>query len=303
LILKYRNMYVITGATGNIGKIITRELLAKGKKVRIIGRNAEKMLELKENGAEVLVGDFFDESFVNNSFAGATAVYCMIPPNPHAKDFRKDQQIVAKNFVNAVVSNKVKHVILLSSIGAHLRTGAGVIDGLGDLEEYFSALKEVNVLILRPGYFMENIFGQIGIIKQLGIVGTPIRGDLKFPCVATKDIAALGAKRLLKLDFRGHTIEYILGPKDLSYNEITGIISKAIDKPDLNYVQFSYEDAKNGMVQSGFVSENMANLYMKMSEAFNSGIVLNVHTRTSENSTPTTFEEFVGGFAKAFKNS
>jgi uncharacterized protein YbjT (DUF2867 family) len=303
LILKYRIMYVITGATGNTGKIIARELLARGKKVRIIGRSAEKMLELKENGAEVQVGDLFDESFVNNAFAGATAVYCMIPPNPHAKDFRMDQQIVARNLVNAVDGNKVKHVILLSSIGAHLRTGAGVIDGLGDLEEYFSALKDVNVLILRPGYFMENIFGQMGIIKQLGIVGTPIRGDLKFPCVATKDIAALGAKRLLKLDFRGHTIEYILGPRDLSYNEITGIISKAIDKPDLHYVQLSYEDAKKGMVQSGFVSENMADLYMKMSEAFNSGIVLNEHTRTSENSTPSTFEEFVSGFAEAFKNS
>jgi len=59
------------------------------------------------------------------------------PPNPQSKDFRKDQRKVAHNYVNAVKHNNVKNVLLLSSIGAHMRNGAGVIDGLGDMEEYF----------------------------------------------------------------------------------------------------------------------------------------------------------------------
>ncbi len=296
-------MYVLTGATGNIGKLVATELLANGKKVRAISRNADKLKELIAKGAEPFIGDVYDAEFVNRAFAGASAVYCMIPPNPQAKDFRKDQQTVAHNYVNAVKTNNLKYVLLLSSVGAHLRNGAGVVDGLGDMEQYFSELKAVNVLNLRPSYFMENIFGQLGTIKQSGIAGTSIRGDLKFPLVATKDIASVAAKRLLKLDFTGNTTEYVLGPKDVSYNEITSVIGKIIGKPDLKYVQFSYEDAKKGMVQSGFVSENVAGLYNEMSKSFNEGKALNDHKRTQENTTPTTLEEFIQIFAKVYSNA
>jgi uncharacterized protein YbjT (DUF2867 family) len=296
-------MYVIIGATGNIGKVIAGELLAKGKKVRVIGRSADKLKELIAKGAETSIGDVNDTDFVNKAFTGATAVYCMIPPNPHATDFRKEQQMVARNYVNAVRSNKVKYALLLSSIGAHLRKGAGVVDGLGDMEEYFSELKDLNVLNLRPTYFMENIFGQVGTIKQAGIAGSAVKGDLMFPIVATKDIAAVGAKRLLELNFKGHTTEYVLGPRDVSYNEIARVIGKAIGKPDLKYIQFSYEDAKNGMVQSGFVSENVAELYNGLAEGLNNGKALNAHKRTPKNSTPTTLEEFAQIFAHVFNNS
>jgi uncharacterized protein YbjT (DUF2867 family) len=178
-----------------------------------------------------------------------------------------------------------------------------VVDGLGDMEEYFLELKNVNVLNLRPSYFMENIFGQIGTIKQAGCVGSAIKSDLMFPLVATKDIAALGAKRLLELDFKGNSTEYVLGPRDVSYNEIARVIGKAIGKPDLKYIQFSYEEAKKGMVQSGFVSENVAELYNDMAEGFNSGKALNEHKRTSANSTQTTLEEFANVFAHIFNNA
>ena len=296
-------MYVITGATGNIGKVIALELLSKGKKVRVIGRTSDKLKELIAKGAEAFAGNVYDADFVNKAFKDATAVYCMIPPNPHAIDFRKDQQTVAHNYVNAVKSNNVKYALLLSSIGAHLREGAGVVDGLGDMEEYFLELKNVNVLNLRPSYFMENIFGQIGTIKQAGCVGSAIKSDLMFPLVATKDIAAVGAKRLLELDFKGNSIEYVLGPRDVSYNEIARVIGKAIGKPDLKYIQFSYEEAKNGMVQSGFVSENVAELYNDMADGFNSGKALNAHKRTSANSTQTTLEEFANVFVHIFNNA
>ncbi len=294
-------MYVITGATGNIGKVIAAELLSKNKQVRVIGlHNADKLKEFMAKGAEPFVGDVNDAEFVKNAFKGATAVYCMIPPNTRSKDFRKDQQKVARNYVNAVKENGIKNVLLLSSIGAHLRNGAGVVDGLGDMEKYFSELKNVNVLNLRPSYFMENIFGQMDMIKHNGIIGSATKGDLHIPLVATKDIGAVAAKYLLDLNFKGNTIEYVLGPRDVTFNEIAHVIGKAIGKQDLKYVQFSYEDAKKGMVQSGFVSENVAELFNGLAEAMNSGKALNAHKRTSANSTPTTLEEFAKVFAHAY---
>ena len=292
-------MYVITGATGNIGKVIASNLLEKGKKVRAIGRNVDKLKELTAKGAESFVGDIYDADFIRNAFKGATAVFCMIPPNYQSKDFRKDQQRVAHNYVNAVKENGIKQVMLLSSIGAHLRNGAGVVDGLGDMEEYFSELKDVNVLILRPGYFMENSFGMLNTIKQ-GIIGSTLKADIKIPHVATKDIAEVGSKRLLDLNFKGHTIEYVLGPEDLTFSQIATIIGNAVGKPDLMYVQFSFEEAKKNMVSSGFVSENLAQLFNELSEGMNSGKALNAHKRTKENSTPTTMAEFAKVLAQAY---
>lgn len=296
-------MYVITGATGNIGKAITLELLAKGKKVKAIGRNLEKLKVLTDKGAEPLVGDVYDSAFLKQAFAGAEAAFCMIPPNMLSSDFRADQKKVADNYINAVKSNNVKNVLLLSSVGAHLRKGAGVVDGLGYLEEIFLELKNMNVLNLRPGYFFENLYGQIGTINQFGIIGSAIKADLNIPMVATKDIAAVAAKRLLDLNFAGNSIEYVLGSRDLSYNDIARVIGKAIDKPDLKYVQFSYEDAKNGMEQSGFVSANLAELFNELSEGFNNGKALNAHTRKSQNTSPTSIEEFSQGFAYVYNKS
>jgi len=285
-------MYAITGATGNIGKAVVLELLSKGKKVRAIGRNAERLKELSDKGAETLIGDIYDSAFVQKAFAGCEAVFCLIPPNMQATDFKRDQLKVADNYVNAVKVNKIKYVLLLSSIGAHLRKGAGVVDGLGNLEERFTELKDVNVLNLRCGYFMENLIGQLEMIKQTGVVGSSIKANLPIPMVATKDIADYAAKLLLNLNFKGNTIEYILGPRDVSYTEATEIIARSIGKPDLKYVEFSHEDAKNGMIHAGFVSKNVAELIVSMAESINNGKAF-AFIRTSENSSPTSVEDFI----------
>jgi uncharacterized protein YbjT (DUF2867 family) len=296
-------MYLITGATGNIGNILTTELLANGKKVRAIARNAEKLKLLAEKGAETMVGDLYDSEFVKQAFEGATEAFCMIPPNPKSSDFRKDQHKITDNFFEVVRSNRIKYVVLLSSIGAHLREGAGVVEGLGYMEEKFSALAETDIINLRPGYFMENLFGQIGNIKSSGIIGTPIKSDLKIPMVATKDIAHVAFMLLNYLQFCGHNTKYVLGPRDISYNEVTKVLGQAIGKPDLKYVELSYGDVEKSMVDSGFVSANVASLYSALSKSFNNGTALNDHHRIQQNSTPTSIEEFSHVFAHVFHSS
>ena len=296
-------MYVISGASGNTGKIVAQELLSHGKKVKVIGRNAGHLKSLVDKGAEPLIGDVTDGDFLKKAFSGAEAVYILIPPNPKSTDFRAYQKTVSDNYLEAIKSGGIKYVVLLSSIGAHLRHGAGVIDGLGYLEEILAALKNVHVLNLRPSYFMENLFTQVGLIRQAGIAGSAVKGDIRFPMVSVADIGKVAAKRLLDLNFRGNSVEYILGPSDYSFNEVTSIIGKEIGKPDLKYVQFSYEDAKKGMVGSGYMSENMADLYNQMAESFNNGKAMNEYRRTPENSTPTSIKDFAKVFAGVFKNS
>jgi len=120
---------------------------------------------------------------------------------------------------------------------------------------------------LRPAYFMENILGQLDTIKQYGIISSALKGDLNFPMVATKDIAVVGAQLLLNLSFKGNQIQYVLGPRDLTYNEVAHIVGDAIGKHDFKVCTISSEDSKKAMTQSGFASENVAELYNMMSES------------------------------------
>jgi hypothetical protein len=177
-----------------------------------------------------------------------------------------------------------------------------VIDGLGYLEEKLAALKDVNVLNLRSTYFMENLFPQLDLIKQAGITGSAIRADLRFPMVVSADVGAVAAKRMNDLNFKGNTVEYVLGPSNYTLNEVASILGKEIGKPDLKYKQFSYEDAKKAMTGSGYMTENMADLYNQMSESFNNGKALSDYKRTLENSTPTGMEDFAKIFAGAYKS-
>ncbi|MCX6231921.1 MAG: NAD(P)H-binding protein [Bacteroidetes bacterium] len=295
--------YVICGASGHIGNPLAKELLAKGQHVKVIARNADKLKELVSLGADALIGDVNDVNFLSCSFSGADAVFCLLTPDMHAADVRKEQNLIAENYLEAVKINKIKNVVLLSSVGAHLRNGAGIVDGLGYLEELFLQLKDCNVLNLRPSYFMENTLGMIGTIKHMGIAGNPINGDTKFPIVATKDIAAVAAKRLLDLNFSGNTTEFVLGAKDYSYNEMTAIAGKAIGKPDLEYVLFSYEDAAKGMAASGFCGADAARLMTDLARAINDGTLLKGHQRTAANTSPTSYEDFVPTFAWVYQNS
>jgi uncharacterized protein YbjT (DUF2867 family) len=295
--------YVITGATGHIGNIIAKELIKKGQKVKVIGRSAEKLKELEALGGEPWVGDVNDKDFVTRAFAGSDAAFCVNTPNMQSKDVRKDQKTISDNFFHAAKTNHLKNVLLLSSLGANLRNGAGIVDGLGYMEDLFLKLEGSNVLNLRPTYFMENTFGLLSTIKQMGIAGTPMLGDIRFPMVATKDIAAVAAKHLLELSFKGNVIEYVLGPKEYSYNEITKIVGKKIGMPDLKYTQFPYDQAVSGMVSSGYCSEDAAKQMVSLAKGFNEGKIKSTQPRSTKNTTPTTYEEFSEVFAMAYEHS
>ncbi len=295
-------MYVITGATGNTGKVIANALLGAGKKVRVISRDSEHVKDLTDKGAEVAIGNLEDVDFLTEAFSGTTAVYAMIPPNFQVENFRAYQNKVTDAQISAAKSTGLKFVVTLSSIGAHLKEKAGVVQGLYDMEQKWNAVEGINVLHLRPSYFMENTLGQIDTIKNMGIMGSPIKGDFPFPMVATKDISELAAKRLLALDFNDNEVQYVLGSRDVSYNEVAAIYGKAIGKEDLKYVEFSYEDTKKAMMGSWGVTENVADAFVEFMQTTNTGRIFEDVKRIEKNTTPTSLEDFSQVFAQIYNS-
>ncbi len=295
-------MYLITGATGNTGSVVAKGLLKQGKKVRVVARSQEKLKELASLGAETLIGDITSQSTANKAFTGVEAAYVMIPPATTDPDFRGYQQRLTDVYGSALEANSsVKHVVVLSSLGADKDAKTGPILGLHFLEERLKEIKPLNSLALRAGYFMENTLGQAAVIHQMGAVVGPLKPDLKIPLIASIDIGNAALNALLQLNFTGHQTHDLQGQRDLTYLEITAIIGAAIGKPDLQYQLISSEQFAGFIEQMGS-AKNVAVLMAEMVDAQNVGHVCSLEPRSKSNTTPTPFEQFVAEtFVPAYK--
>ncbi len=291
-------MLVIVGATGNTGSKITDILLTRKERVRAVGRDAGKLKPFTDRGGEAAVGDLNDPGFAVKAFTGADAVYTLIPPNFQTGDFRGFQRRIADNIAAAIERNGVRYVINLSSQGADRPEGTGPIVGLHEMEDRLNALAGVNVLHLRAAYFMENLSMNISLIKRSGIMGSAIRGDLRIPMIAAKDISGRATELLVRRDFTGQRVQDLLGQRDVSMDEVAGIIGRKIGRPGLRYVQFSYEETEKALIEMG-LSKDLSRLYVEMSRAFNDGVVV-AGKRTQESTTPTSIEEFADVFARVY---
>jgi uncharacterized protein YbjT (DUF2867 family) len=293
-------MIAVMGASGNIGRRISELLLGAGEKARALGRSAEKLAGLKSRGAGVLTGDARDATFLTNSFRGAEAVYTLLPPDVQSQDYRRQQDEEGEAITQAIRDSGVRYVVFLSSLGADEPAGTGPIAGLHAQEERLRRLPGVNVLILRPAYFFENFYATLGLIKHQGINGGAIAPDLRFPMIATRDIADTAAQALRRRDWSGVVVRELLGARDLTFAEATRIIGARIGKPNLQYVQFPYTDFASSLVGMG-ISQNVAALYAEMIRAINEGKVKSLEGRQPGNTTPTTFEDFAEELARAYQ--
>jgi uncharacterized protein YbjT (DUF2867 family) len=283
-------MIVVAGASGNIGSKVTANLLSQGERVRCVARSVDKLKEPADKGAEIAACSLEDTAALTKAFSGADSIFAMIPPIYSAPDFRAYQNMIGASIAEAIGKSGAKYIVNLSSQGAHLPDKSGLIKGLHDQEERLNKLPGVNILHMRPTYFMENLLANIDMIKKKNIMGSALRGDLSLPMIATRDIAKFASQRLLKRDFSGISVKDLLGQRDISMNEAAAIIAKKIRKPDLKYVQFSYADTEKALVGMGF-SIDMARLFIEMSRAINERLIMDT-PRNMENTTETSFEEF-----------
>jgi uncharacterized protein YbjT (DUF2867 family) len=285
-------MYVVLGASGHTGHVVAKTLLARGQKVRVVGRNAEHLRPFTTQGAELAVADATDANALTKGLQGADSAYVMIPPNLSSDDPLAFQNRVGDAIAAAVQNAGIQHVVALSSIGADKANGTGPVVGIHHLEQKLNSIASANVLFLRAGYFMENTLPQVDVIRMLGSVAGPVRPDLKLPMIATRDIGEAAAEALIGREFRGKQFKELLGQRDLDYIEVASIIGKAIGKPSLGYVQAPDDQLRKSMVQMG-MSANFVSLLLEMAAALNSGHMRALEPRSQTNTTPTSFEIFV----------
>jgi uncharacterized protein YbjT (DUF2867 family) len=285
-------MHVVLGATGNTGNVVAEKLLASGKKVRVLGRDAKRLERFTLKGAEAFIAEVTDSDALVKAFSGAEAAYLMVPPNIGSPDVRLYQSRATDAFASAIEKNGTKYAVVLSSFGADKPDGTGPVAGLHNLEKKLDGIAGLNVRYLRAGYFMENILPQVDAIKYLGNMAGPVNPDLRLPMIATRDIGNAAAEALLKLNFSGKSAHELLGDRDVTYLEVAKLVGAAIGKPNLSYQRVAPEFLKPALTHIG-MSSNMADLLFEMAEALNSGHMRALEPRSPENTTPTTLETFV----------
>jgi uncharacterized protein YbjT (DUF2867 family) len=287
--------YVITGGAGNISKPLASSLLKAGHQVTVIGRNAANLAELAALGASTQIGSVEDRDFLTRAFAGANAVYTMVPPHHDPVDWKNWIGSIGEHYAAAISANGIKHVVNLSSEGADLPDGCGPVSGLYKAEQALNKLPATAILHLRAAYFYQNLFANLGLIRSLGIIGSnfEVSGN-RFPIVDPTDIAAVASDALLNLDFTGHTVRYVASD-EVSTAGIAAAIGAAIGKPELNWVKFTDEQSLNGMRQAGLPEEIAVN-YTEMGAAQDNGSMTADYWKNH----PTLGKIKLADFAKQF---
>jgi len=261
--------YVVTGSLGNISKPLAEKLIASGHNVTVISSKPEKAAQIEALGARAAIGSVEDTGFLTKTFTGADGVYTMVPPNFGSKNWIKYIGGIGENYTTALKASGVKNVVNLSSIGAHMPEGCGPVSGLYLVEKALNSLEGVNIRHLRPGFFFSNFLGNIGMIKQMGIIGANYGVGTKLALVHTDDIADAAAEELTKLSFSGKSIRYVVSDEKTT-NEVAAIFGKAIGKPELPWVDFTDADLLAGLLQAG-LTEEVAKNYTEMGAAMRSG--------------------------------
>jgi len=283
-------MIVVTTPTGSIGSKVVRHLLDRDAKVRVIVRDPAKLSESVRDRVEVVPGSHGDADVVNAAFAGADGVFWLAPPNVHAESLDAAYPDFARPAAAAFVGQGVGRVVGVSALGrgTPVADRAGFVTAALAMDDVIAATG-VNFRSLALPGFMDNVLRELDEIVDQGVYRTPLRPDLKLPHCATQDIAAAAVRLLLDDTWTGQGHVPVLGPEDLSSNDMAAIMSDVLGRP-VRCEHTPPEAFLAGLKASG-MSDATVQGYYDMMTAKNNGLD-EAEPRTPESSSPTSFRQW-----------
>jgi uncharacterized protein YbjT (DUF2867 family) len=281
-------MIVITTPTGQIGRQILENVLHGEEPIRVIVRDPSRLSPRARERVEIVQGSTDDVDVVNEAFVGADCVFLLVPPNPHAESIQGHILDFIRPACEAINNQGVKRVIGVSSLGRGIAKNAGQISAIFAMDDLIESTG-VSYRSLCPPGFMENMLRQVEPIKSQGIFFQPMSGDRKLPTCATRDIAAAAARLLLDDSWSGQDSVPILGPEDLSCDDMAQIMTEVLQRP-VRFQQVSGEAYKATLMRHG-MSEAWAQGLVDMAAAIDQGIY-NAEPRTPRFTTSTSFRQW-----------
>ncbi len=292
-------MIVVTTPTGNIGHHVVQRLLGANEPVRVIVRDASKLSQAIRDRIEVVEGSHGNAAVADRALAGAESVFWVASPNPSE---RLDDTYInfTRPAAGAIRRHGVARVVVVTALGRGTKweDRAGLVTASIRMVDLLNETGAAVRGLAMPG-FMENALQQVDAIRQGQMFG-PLDPDKKLPHTATRDMGAAAARLLQDRSWSGQEDVPLLGPEDLSFNEVATIVSEALGR-EVRYQQVPFGGFKAQLKERG-MSEGFATGYVDMMRAKNEGMD-NAATRSSANTGPTTFREWTETELKPALNS
>lgn len=281
-------MIVITTPTGEIGCKVLRLVLKGSEPVRVIARDPRRIPSELQERVEVIHGSHGDAATIEKALIGADSLFWLIPPEPLMTSNNADEAYV--NFTKPAAATikecGVKRVVAISALGRGWSNGGLATANIK--ADDLLASTGVALRVLAMPSFMDNFIRQAQPLKEKGMFFSPLRADLKVPIVATSDIAATSAQFLLDASWTGQADVPLLGPQDLSQNDLADILSEVLGKP-IRFQQVPIDRFKSMM--GSRASESFVAGLADMMTAKNEGMD-NTASRAEAATTPTTFRQW-----------
>jgi uncharacterized protein YbjT (DUF2867 family) len=258
-------MFAITGITGNIGGELARILLAAGRPVRAVVRDAAKGEAWAQKGCEIAVADVNDAAALAKAFKGAEGVFILMPPVFDPSPGFAEARAFAANMKYALETAKPGKVVYLSTIGADA-TQENLLTQHTIVEQVLKGLA-LPITILRPAWFMENASWDVGPARERGVVPSFLQPlDRPVPMVATADIGQLAAE-LIQENWTGSRVVELEGPKRVTPNEIASTFARLLGR------EVKMEAVPRETWESLFVAQGVKNPTprIRMLDGFNQG--------------------------------
>lgn len=262
-------MIVITAATGNIGCQVLDYLKDGADPIRVIVRDPARLPASVRDQVDIILGSHGDAQTVQRAFEGANTVF-WLPPG----DIRADNATVAYEEFSRAGSEAVrvcgvKHVVGVSALGRGWPKNAGHVTATLKVDDMF-ANTGVHYRALACASLMENLLRQIDSIADNGVFYWPSSGDHAVPAVATRDVAKVAADLLVDPQWRGVEAIPMMGPENISFNEMASIMSEVFSRP-IRFQEITMQDMHEMVIGRG-ASMGMAQAMVDMLTAKNEGI-------------------------------
>lgn len=239
-------MMLITGATGNNGQELVRQLIALGQPIRALVRNPEEASGIKGPNVESAVGDFDRTETLDTALRNIDKAFLLTPA---AERFVQWQ--VA--FIKAAQRTGVRHLVKFSAMGAAPNTGSELLRLHAQTD---GVLREsgLSYTILQPNMFYQNMLSSADTIKSQGVFYLPLK-NAALSTVDIRDICAIAAKALVEDGHEGKTY-VITGPEALTFQQVAETLSNVLGR-EIRYIDVPLSVAADGMRKAGMPDWNV----------------------------------------------
>ncbi len=229
-------MILVTGATGNVGSEIARQLIARAIPFRIYVRDADKAATMiGSDGYDVALGSFSDQAEFAAALNGVTSIYMV---TNQSETFKSDLQ----RMVQQVKATGIERFVMLSAEGDP-ESDIFFVRRTGELESIVRAA-DLSWTFLRPDWFMQNFANYVA----MGMVAFP-EGPGKTSFVDVRDVAEVAIKALTETGHLSRTYR-LTGPDAMTFAQAAARISAVLGR-DIPFVGITPEQMRDALIAQG----------------------------------------------------